>query len=114
MSPDAFFYNRPKVLYEYETIYGKMIRYASKNEEPEGFFEIWEYQFPIVEKALGCTIIAKGPTLQKHKYICLVSWAEPKNEFAKLLLDATLRYQTAMKKRFTGFKKSITQNVKKV
>ena len=111
MSPDALFYNRSKVLYEYETLYGKMLRYSAKNEEPEGFFEIWEYQIPMVEKALGCTIIAKGPTLQKHKYICLVSWAEPKNEFAKLLLDATLKYQIVKKRRFTGFKKSITKKV---
>ncbi len=111
MSPDAFFYERRKVLYEYETLFGKMLRYSAKNEEPEGFFEIWEYQFPMVEKALGCTIIAKGPTLQKHKYICLVSWAEPKNEFAKLLLDATQKYQIVKKRRFTGFKKSITKKV---
>ena len=111
MSPDAFFYERRKVLYEYETLFGKMLRYASKNEEPEGFFEIWEYQIPMVEKALGCTIIAQGPTLQKHKQVCLVSWANPKNEFAKLLLDATLRCQLCKKRRFIGFKKSVIKKV---
>ena len=111
MLPDAFFYNRHKVLYEYETLYGQMLRYASKNEEPEGFFELWEYQISIVEKALGCNIIAKGPTLQKHKCICLVSWSEPKNEFAKLLLDATQKYQILRRRKFIGFKKSITRKV---